>query len=227
MKIEVCVAIPPETVDEAIDLIHKAEADHADLIEVRLDNFQNHSNIAEIPSCTKTPLIATNKPTKFGGKYSGNEIKRQNILIEAAKNGFEYIDVDLGTPNQTEFIDRLHGLGAKTVVSFHDVQRTPPISELSRIFELEIAAGADICKIVTTAKHVEDNLTVLKFVAFASKKADLVCFAMGKLGRPSRLLSPVFGAFFTFASLDEDRKTAKGQLSVKEMQTAYAALRYK
>jgi 3-dehydroquinate dehydratase type I len=227
LKIKVCVAIPPETVGEAIDLIHKAEADHADLIEVRLDNLQNHDNIAEIPSCTKKPLIATNKPTKFGGKYSGNEIKRQKILIEAAKNGFKYIDVDLGTPNQTEFINRLHGLGAKTVVSFHDFQRTPSISELKRIFELEIVAGADVCKIVTTAKHIKDNLKVLKFVALASKKADLVCFAMGKLGRPSRLLSPVFGAFFTFATLSENKKTAKGQLSIEEMQIAYAALRYK
>jgi 3-dehydroquinate dehydratase-1 len=71
---------------------------------------------------------------------------------------------------------------------------------------------------------VEDNLIMLNFVSEASKKAKLVCVAMGELGKHSRLVSPVFGAFFTFASLDEKRKTAKGQLTIQEMKRAYEAL---
>jgi 3-dehydroquinate dehydratase len=47
---------------------------------------------------------------------------------------------------------------------------------------------------------------------------------MGELGKTSRLLSPVFGAFFTFACLDETRKTAKGQLTIEEMKQAYETL---
>jgi 3-dehydroquinate dehydratase type I len=220
------VAIPPKTVDEAIIFILNAEEMHADLIEIRLDNLQNHNNIAKIQKCTNIPLIATNKPTKFGGNYTGTETKRQNILLDAAKNGFKYIDVDLGTPNQTELITKLKALSAKVIVSFHDFQTTPTLAELNKVLEKQVVAGADVCKIVTTANTLKDNLTVLDFVADASKKADLVCFAMGEHGKPSRLLSPVFGAFFTFASLDEKRKTAKGQLTIKEMKTAYEALRY-
>jgi 3-dehydroquinate dehydratase len=52
----------------------------------------------------------------------------------------------------------------------------------------------------------------------------MVCFAMGKLGKPSRLLSPVFGSFFTIASLESERKTAQGQLTIREMRSAYEAL---
>jgi len=52
----------------------------------------------------------------------------------------------------------------------------------------------------------------------------LACCAMGELGKPSRLLSPVFGAFFTFASLDEKRRTANGQLTIQEMRRTYEAL---
>jgi len=95
---------------------------------------------------------------------------------------------------------------------------------LNKVLEEEIVWGADICKIVTTARHVEDNLVTLDFVSKASKKAKIVCFAMGELGKPSRLLSPVFGAFFTFASIDEKRKTAKGQLTIQEMRRAYEVL---
>jgi 3-dehydroquinate dehydratase len=47
---------------------------------------------------------------------------------------------------------------------------------------------------------------------------------MGELGKPSRLLSPVFGAFFTIASLEKGRKTAQGQLTFQEMISAYEAL---
>jgi len=224
LTIKVCVSVPPKTVDEAFCLIEKAEAQHADLIEIRLDSLKNHDRIAEIPRCSKTPLIATNKSMEHHGKFCGSEDERQKILVDAARNGFEYVDVDLSTPNIGKLVGNLHKVGAKTIVSFHDFDWTPRLSQLNKVLEVEIAWGAKVCKIVTTARNVEDNLTILDFVSKASKKAKLVCFAMGELGKPSRLLSPVFGAFFTFASLDEKRKTAKGQLTIQEMRRAYEVL---
>ena len=224
MTIKVCVSVPPKTIDEALDLIVKAEAQHADFIEIRLDSLKKHDQLADIPRSSKTPLIATNKSTKNHGKFSGSENERQKILMDAARNGFEYVDVDLSTPNMQELIKNLCEVGAKPIVSFHDFNRTPALSQLTKVLEREIAAEAEICKIVTTARRVEDNLTILDFVSKGSKKAKIVCFAMGELGKPSRLLSPVFGAFFTFASLDEKRKTAKGQLTIQEVGRAYEAL---
>jgi len=224
LTIRIGVSVPPKTVDEAFELIRKAEAQHADLIEVRLDYLTNHDQIADIPSCSKTPLIATNKSTEQHGKFSGTENERQKILVDAAKNGFAYVDVDLSTPNPTELISSLHKAGAKVIVSFHDFEQTPPMAELGKILDEEVALGADICKIITTARAVKDNLATLNLVSDASKKAKIVCFAMGDLGKQSRLVSPVLGAFFTFASLDEKRKTAKGQLTIYEMNSAYEAL---
>jgi len=224
LTIKVCVSVPPKTVEEAFDLVEEAEAQHADLIEIRLDSLKNHARIAEIPRCSKTPLIATNKSIENHGKFSGSEDARQKILVDAARNGFEYVDVDLFTPNMRELIDNLREAGAKPIVSFHDFDMTLELSRLNLVLEEEIALGAEVCKIVTTARNVEDNLTTLNFVSEASKKAKIVCFAMGELGKPSRLLSPVFGAFFTFASIDEKRKTAKGQLTIQEMRQAYELL---
>jgi 3-dehydroquinate dehydratase-1 len=224
LTIRVCVSVPPKTVDEAFELIRKAEAQHADLIEVRLDYLTNHDQIADIPSCSKTPLIATNKSTEQHGKFSGTETERQKILVDAAKNGFAYVDVDLGTPKQTELISKLHEAGVKVIVSFHDFEQTPTAEQLNKVLDEELALGADVCKIITIANSVKDNLTTLNFVSEASKKAKIVCFALGDLGKQSRLVSPVLGAFFTFASLDEKRKTAKGQLTIYEMNSAYEAL---
>jgi 3-dehydroquinate dehydratase len=47
---------------------------------------------------------------------------------------------------------------------------------------------------------------------------------MGKAGRVSRLLSPIFGGFFTFASLGRGAETAPGQMSIEEMRAAYKLL---
>ncbi len=47
---------------------------------------------------------------------------------------------------------------------------------------------------------------------------------MGEHGKVSRLLSPLFGAFFTFASLEQGNETAAGQMSINEMRAAYALL---
>lgn len=224
MTIKVCVSVPPKTVDEAFDLIEKAEAQHADLIEIRLDSLKKHDRLADIPRCSKTPLIATNKSMEHHGKFSGSENERQKILMDAARNGFKYVDIELSTPKLTDITSNLHEIGAKPVVSFHDFNETPSSSQLNKILKKEIASGADVCKIVTTAKLVEDNLTALDFVSKACKNARIVCFAMSELGKPSRLLSPVFGAFFTIASLEKGRKTAQGQLTIQEMRSAYEAL---
>ena len=224
MTLKICVAIPPQTVTEALDLIKKAENQHADFIEVRLDSLKEHNQLADIAQCSNTPLIATNRSTKFQGKFYGNETERQKILMSAAKNGFEYVDVELSDPKLINVVSNLREIGAKPIVSFHDFNKTPNSTQLNKILEKQIACGADICKIVTMAKSVEDNLTVLDFVSKACKKAKIVCFSMGELGKPSRLLSPVFGAFFTLASLESERKTAPGQLTIQEMRSAYAAL---
>ncbi|MGQ9459676.1 MAG: type I 3-dehydroquinate dehydratase [Candidatus Bathyarchaeaceae archaeon] len=224
MTIKICVSVPPKTVAEALNLIEKIENQGADFIEVRLDSLKEHNTLADIANCSKTPLIATNRSPECQGKFLGSEKERKKILLDAARNGFEYVDIELSTSGLKEMIGNLRQLGVKPIISFHDFDRTPSSSQLSEILRKEVESGADVCKIVTTARLLEDNLTLLDFVSKTSKSARIVCFSMGDLGKPSRLLSPVFGAFFTIASLESRRKTASGQLTIQEMRTAYEAL---
>jgi len=224
LTIKICVSVPPKTVAEALNLIEKAEKQRADFIEVRLDSLKKHNELANIANCSKTPLIATNRSPKCQGKFLGSESERKKILLDAARNGFEYVDVELSTPNLNDILGNLRGMSIKPIISFHDFDETPNPSQLNEVLRKEIDNGADICKIITTARLVKDNLTVLDFVSKSSKNARIVCFSMGELGKPSRLLSPVFGAFFTIASLESGRKTASGQLTIQEMRTVYETL---
>jgi len=220
----ICVSILPKNNLEALSLIEKAEKARANLIEVRLDYLEASRNLSELVKSTKIPLIATNKSSSEKGFYAGTETQRQQTLLTAAKNGFEYVDVDLSSLKQKETIDKLKLLGAKPIVSYHKFDGALSASEMETVLEQEIASGASVCKIVTTAKKIEDNLAMLNFVSTLSSKANLVCFCMGAQGKVSRLLSPMFGAFFTFASLDEGSETGAGQITIQEMRAVYDLL---
>jgi 3-dehydroquinate dehydratase type I len=114
--------------------------------------------------------------------------------------------------------------GTQPIVSYHKFDGALSVSEMEKVLEQEIASGARVCKIVGTAEKIEDNMAVLNFVASHSSMAKLVCFCMGEAGKVSRLLSPMFGAFFTFASLETGNETAAGQMTIGEMRVAYQLL---
>lgn len=224
MTARICVSILPKNVPEALSLIKKAEKAQADFIEVRLDCLEETRYLVNIPKSTKVPLIAANKLRSENGFFSGSEIERQQTLLNAAKSGFGYVDVDFCSSKRNETLTKLQQLGVKAIVSYHKFDGILSASAMEKILDEEIGTGAEVCKIVLTAKQIEDNLPILTFVSFASIKAKLVCFCMGENGKTSRLLSPLFGAFFTFASLESGSETATGQMSIAEMKAAYMLL---
>ena len=84
----------------------------------------------------------------------------------------------------------------------------------------ELEAGADICKVITTAQGFEDNLTVLQLTAeFPETK--IVSFAMGPLGFASRILCPLVGGDFTYASIEEGKESAAGQITARDLRKIY------
>jgi 3-dehydroquinate dehydratase I len=210
--------------DEALTLIGRAEDAQADFIEVRLDSLKISRNLSDLPAKTEIPLIATNKLKREMGEFLGSESERQQTLENAAKSGFQYIDVNFYSPKLEEVIDKIRLFAAKPIVSYHNFTAALSNSEMEKILKKQIATHASICKIVTTAKKPEDNLALLDFVSKNSGKTNLICFCMGEAGKISRLLSPAFGAYFTFASLDKSNETAVGQMTIEEMKAAYCML---
>jgi len=214
---KICVSILPRNIGEALKLIEQAEENRADFVEVRLDCLDTDSDLVVLAADRKTPLIATDKSRK-------DEAEHRAILLNAAKSGFKFVDADLSTQKLKSTISEIKASGAKCIVSFHDYNGSRSLLDLNSILKKEISEGADVCKIVTTAKQIEDNLTLLQFTAENSAKIKIVCFAMGELGKTSRLLSPVFGGFFTFAALEIGNETAPGQMTLREMMAAYELL---
>jgi 3-dehydroquinate dehydratase-1 len=209
---------------EVLVLMEKAECQHPDFIEVRLDGLDKHNRLTDITNLTSIPLIATNRSIKLHGNFSGSEIKRKKILLDAGEKGFDYVDVEMETQNYKDMANRLREIGVKPIISFHDFYGTPSLSKLNKILKKQIQNKAYLCKIVNTSRSFEDNITTFNFVSKASRNARVVCFSMGKLGKLSRLLCPLFGSFFTIASLEKERKTAIGQMTIQQMRNVYKIL---
>jgi len=221
MKIKIAVTIPAETLNGALALTRKAERYEADYIEVRLDSLRRIEGLERIANSTDLPAIATNRKPSEGGRFKGTEKERIKVLIEAARKGFDYVDVELSTENVGTIAREIRRAGSKPIISFHDFDRTPREPELDSILESEIDVGAYICKLVCSAKKIEDNCSLLSFISKVRGRARVVCFAMGKLGTPSRILSPLYGSSFTFASVQKGLESAPGQLTISELRKIY------
>ncbi len=186
------------------------------MVEFRLDKLSNFGTLEAIAREKTAPAIATDKSNRDAST-------REKLLLGAASAGFEFVDVDLASmPSHT--IDEVRSHGAEVIVSFHDFSKTPSAEQLKQVLDSEVRAGGDVCKIVTTALSAHDNLSVLRFVAEKAGETRLVSFAMGRHGIPSRILSPLFGAEFTFASLNEAAKTADGQLTIDNVRSVWKLL---
>ena len=218
MRPRICVPIAKESAKEITRTIGAIDMSAIDLVEVRADYLRDWSEIEDIPVISRIPTIFTYKAEEKAGLKQGS---RSLGSVLAAARKFSYFDLDLTSDELKEHVSQLRTKGVMPIVSYHDTSSTPSLSTLRRIIKKETEAGAEICKLVTTAKKPEDNMTCLRLVSEMSKTHKLVCFAMGPLGTPSRLFSPLLGANFTFASIARGAETAPGQLTVKEMRTIY------
>jgi 3-dehydroquinate dehydratase I len=195
----------------------EAVAHLADIFEVRIDLIGE--DWQELACRLKKPWIATNRLAAEGGRWQGTEARRIEALLLAIELGAEFVDIELRTKN-LEHIVPLVKKRSKCILSFHDFDRTPPFEELKALIRDQIKAGADVCKAVTTARTFEDNLTMLRLVSeFPGQK--IVSFAMGQEGQISRLLGPLAGADFTYASIERGKESAPGQITVREMAKTY------
>lgn len=192
----------------------------ADLFEVRIDLIGE--GWEQVAGALEKPWIACNRTPAEGGRWSGSESERIELLLRAAEMGANIVDIELGTADLGSIVKAI-GKRAKCLLSYHDLQKTPPIGEMKDIVERQIKAGADICKVVTTAKDPEDNLAVMELVR-AFPETNMVAFAMGPLGLMSRVLSPLAGGYFTYASIERGKESAQGQMTVHEMRRIYGMI---
>lgn len=195
----------------------KAVEPLVDLFELRIDLIGD--GWEEVARQFRKPWIACNRCADEGGKGQADEVGRVEKLLQAIELGANFVDVELRTKNLAKIVPLIKRR-AKCLLSFHDLAKTPSFNEMREMVNRQLKAGADIGKVVTTARRFEDNLAVLQLIlAFPGVK--LVAFAMGPMGAISRVLSPLVGAEFIYASIEPGKESAPGQLTVRDLLSIY------
>jgi len=208
----ICVVI----VDNDLKAVKQVEP-LIDLFEIRIDLIGD--GWQELVKQLKKPWIACNRHPDEGGKGEKIEARRIEGLLKAIELGADIVDIELRTRNLEEVIPLIKKR-AKCLLSFHELERTPPLDEMREIVQRQLKAGADICKMITTARRFEDNLTVLQLVSeFSGIK--IVSFAMGSLGLVSRILCPLVGGDFAYASIEKGKESAAGQITARDLRKLY------
>ncbi|MEE1129672.1 MAG: type I 3-dehydroquinate dehydratase [Methanobrevibacter sp.] len=193
-------------IEVANDCIKKG----ADVLEFRIDGLKN-PDINEIKNTIEEinfPMIATNRISTEGGSFKGSEEERFNILYQCS-DLVEYVDIEL--QSNDEYIKQIHDTGVKTIVSYHDFEKTPKLSEITYIVEKEQELG-DIAKVAFMPQNLEDTLTIL---AVLSHCKDTIAISMGDLGSYTRVMASKFDSPITFAAGTD--VTAPGQIDIETM----------
>lgn len=230
-------------------LRYSAEKARANLVELRIDYLEDHigdpgliEGLAEVIELLKSrgkKVIITLREASEGGRYSGAADHKLWILLELARMGPDYIDVEVEFEYSKQLIPKLMGMGVNVIASKHYLESVPPESEVNTLaarsidllssahgssHQLRSGIGSDsLVKIVYKCTGLDSDLSALELVR--RYRGRLIAFAAGESCLLSRLLAPFLGAPFTYALEPGSLRVAPGQLSVDEVIRLWRALR--
>lgn len=216
MRYKTCVSVAEKT-PLKVKQTAKIALRRSDLIEVRLD-FLRTEDIPKTLELIKKDLkrtVCTLRPKAEGGQFSGDEKERIAIIKLIAEYNPYLLDIEFNTIRKNVSLARfLRSTRTKLLVSWHDFKRTPSSTYLKRKIK-DMGRFSNYIKIVSTAKSTDDSARMLELYSKKKEENNLIAFAMGDLGRISRILCLYLGSPYTYVSLR--KAVAPGQFSIDEV----------
>ena len=228
----ICTSLQHKNLDALFEALETTE-----MAEIRLDRCPlSPDDIEGLFGSSDVPLVATCRiaevladlqradgiPDTEKGRRE-QQIRAYDIterrLTKAVEAGAAYIDLEMEAPAPMSKRLRKAAQENGTIVirSYHDFTGTPSREKLAETAAQCREFGAEVIKIVTTARSAADVQTVLSLYDDFDR---LIAFCMGEAGRQSRLDCLAKGAPYTYAALTEDEATAPGQWSTASMKKA-------
>ena len=221
---KICVAIigstPAEMIEKATAVVKESP-----FVEFRLDYLEKPLN--SLPKIkqffadnTAATGIATCRRAANGGKFTGSLAAEMEILSKAAHSGFHLVDLELESAESLKKgeLQKLRDTGVALIISHHDFNAT---KDLDKIYERIEPFQPDFVKIVPTAKHLTDNVTLMRFIERMNESANIVGICMGDAGIISRVLGLRAGSAFTFAAATQGEETGPGQIAARTLIETY------
>lgn len=208
----ICISLSGLSFPECITVIQQSE-----YAEIRIDLLDlSHDQFKELFNSKKN-CIATCRSGKF------TDDKKNSLLKMAIVAGARFVDIDYESlaPYREELTEFAHDHNAQVIISYHNFEKTPYPDFLDLVVNQSKKWKADRVKIATLAITKSDCSTIM---ALYARHENIIAFCMGELGKITRVAAPLLGAEFTYASWEDHRSTAPGQLTVAELNTIYKVL---
>ncbi|MFQ5741097.1 MAG: type I 3-dehydroquinate dehydratase [Acidobacteriota bacterium] len=190
-----------------------AYAGQVPFIETRLD-YLNTLSIPELPAGAGTEFIATCRPERQGGRFSGPEQTRIEVLRSAVDRGFQWVDLELDAQGD-------EGLaGSSGVVrSCHSFGPLP--ADLSALLERLRRRGGEVFKLALSVSNTRELVRLLQWMETLAPDPPHVVLAMGALGQPARYLGALLGNSWTYVAEHEKRAAASGQFGLHDARLCF------
>lgn len=225
------VPVSAENVDAAGRQIETALAAGAQMIELRTDYLLQLSGdsvrslIARVRGSggARVPVIVTCRDPREGGARPYSEEVRLEMLLTALEAGAEFVDFEYANYTRRGNAEKIQAAlsghpNSRLILSAHDFKA--PFANLRQLYrDIVKACPNAIPKLVYTANHINDCFDAFDLLHETS--GDRIVLCMGGPGLISRILAKKFGAFVTFASIDEQAATAPGQLTIAALKGLY------
>ncbi len=221
---KICVAIIGSTPAEMVERATEAVRENT-FLEFRLDYLA--TPLTALPKLkqflgehSEVTAVATCRRVATGGKFKATIAAELEVLEKAASSGFHLVDLELQTAEALKRgqLDKLRAHGAALIISYHDFAAT---KDLDGIFERIRPYEPEFIKVVSTAKMLADNVTMMRFLERTRDMASVVGICMGEQGIISRVLGLRAGSVFTFASAHSGEETAPGQVTARSLEETY------
>ena len=226
---KICVPLVAKNKQAFLDMAKELENVKLDLVELRIDHFEEVENLDKVKELVKdlrqvlneTPILFTFRSLKEGGEKEVNVEYYKKLNIEMAKTGYvDLIDVELFTGDEIvkEIVLEAHNANVKVVMSNHDFDKTPEKDEIvKRLCKMQ-ELNADLPKIAVMPKSTTDVLTLLcatDHMVTKYAKTPIITMSMAGLGVISRLAGETFGSALTFGAAKVS--SAPGQVEVNKL----------
>jgi 3-dehydroquinate dehydratase/shikimate dehydrogenase len=222
----VAVTVVADTAKQMKARMEEAARTGADLAELRLDYLRDltEHDVRDLVAGRPCPVIVTVRAAWEGGRFGGKEADRLHLLKTAAQAGAEHIDLEYVTWRDNRDsckhllqACRKDGRPTRLILSQHDFKRTP--GNLDAMLAEMAASDADVIKLATQARHINDSLRMLEALRCTNKPAIGLC--MGASGVMTRVLAGKAGAYLTYCCLEAGEEAAPGQVPAGDMLGMY------
>jgi 3-dehydroquinate dehydratase I len=190
-----------------------------DLFELRLDAIEAATDaIRDRIGTLGAGIIITARHPREGGANHLSARKRRGLLLSFLPQA-AWVDIELRcATTMAAVFQAARRNGIRTILSFHDLRRTPSATQLDELARQAHSFGPDLFKVATRTETPAQLDRLLEFFERQRSSAKVVVMGIGKLGRRSRLELARRGCALNYAHLGGAR--VEGQLSIPELRRA-------